>query len=384
MNKKRKEALKKIFLKSNSAFRRAADNNKIGYWGYNYLFLPIVVGGFRFSDYKIGKMVTPAYKKDLDEQLKHYMPEIMNNRKKRKKIEKDILKSYFTDGMFPSEYILYNFQNLNFWERHEWLSDMDSNAILLSLASEEAFNDTRNKARFYSIMKDFFHREACVVSPEEPRERFVDFALRQRIIIIKPMEGTTGLGTFITTIQSEREAMDLYNQLTEKGEWIAEELIKQHPDMAQWNPSSVNTLRVPTFRTADGCRILQPFFRTGREGSVVDNAGQGGVFAVFDPETGIITTDGVDEFGGRFEVHPDSKLRFKGWQIPQYQELKDIAAQLIHRMPRGQKYVGFDFALTENGWVLVEGNSLGQFVGQIAEQKGVKKKFLEYLDKKEG
>ena len=53
-------------------------------------------------------------------------------------------------------------------------------------------------------------------------------------------------------------------------------------------------------------------------------------------------------------------------------------------MPRGQKYVGYDFALTENGWVLVEGNSLGQFVGQIAEQKGVKKKFLEYLYKNEG
>ena len=91
MNKKRKEALKKIFLKSNSAFRRAADNNKIGYWGYNYLFLPIVVGGFRFSDYKIGKMVTPAYKKDLDEQLKHYMPEIMNNRKKGNQYEEAVI-----------------------------------------------------------------------------------------------------------------------------------------------------------------------------------------------------------------------------------------------------------------------------------------------------
>ena len=44
-----------------------------------------------------------------------------------------------------------------------------------------------------------------------------------------------------------------------------------------------------------------------------------------------------------------------------------------------QRYVGFDFALTQEGWVLVEGNSLGQFVGQIAEQKGVRKQFMEYL-----
>lgn len=382
MNKKRKEALKKIFLKSNSALKKAADKNKIGFVAYDKVFLPIVVGGFRLADYKIGKMITPAYKIDLDKQLKHYMPEVLNDPKKRKKIEKDIVKCYFTDGMFPSEYMLYNFQSQGYKERHEWLSDLDSNTMLMSMASEEAFDDTRNKARFYSIMKDFFHREVCVISPKEPMEKFVSFALKQQKFIVKPMEGTTGLDTFITTIQNEKEAVDLYHQLTEKGEWMAEELIHQHPEMAQWNPSSVNTLRVPTFYAADGCRILQPFFRTGRKGSIVDNAGQGGVFAVFDPETGIITTDGVDEFGGRFEIHPDSNLRFKGWQIPRYDEMKKIAAQLIHRMPKGQRYVGFDFALTNDGWVLVEGNSLGQFVGQIAEQKGVKEKFMEYLFQK--
>lgn len=382
MNKKRKEFLKKIFLKSNSALKKAADKNKFGFVVYNKVFLPIVVGGFRLADYKIGKMITPAYKIDLDKQLKHYMPEILNDRKKRKKVEKDIVKCYFTDGVFPSEYLLYHFQDQGFFERHQWLSDMDSNNMLLSMSSEEAFEDTKNKARFHAIMKDFFHREVCVISPKESMEKFVAFALRQKKIIVKPMEGTTGLDTFITTIQSEEEAVNLYHQLIEKGEWISEELIHQHPDMAQWNPTSVNTLRVPTFIAADGCRILQPFFRTGRKGFIVDNAGQGGVFAVFDPDTGIITTDGVDEFGGRYETHPDSNLKFKGWQIPQYEEMKKIAAQLIHRMPRGQRYVGFDFALTNDGWVLVEGNSLGQFVGQIAEQKGVREKFMEYLYQK--
>ena len=79
-------------------------------------------------------------------------------------------------------------------------------------------------------------------------------------------------------------------------------------------------------------------------------------------------------------MHPDSKLKFKGWQIPQYDELKKLAAELIHLMPFGQKYVGFDFALSQDGWVLVEGNSLGQFVGQIAEQKGVRKKVMQYLE----
>ena len=379
MRQKRKETLKTFFLKSNSTLKRAADNHKVGFWLYNYLFLPTVVGGFRLADYKIGKMISSAYKRDLDKQLKHYMPDVLDNPKKRKRIEKDIVKSYFTDGMFPSEYMLYNFQDQGYYERHEWLSDMDSNAMLLSLSSEEAFNDTRNKARFYAIMKDYFHRQVCVISSETSMEEFVHFALLHEKFIVKPMEGTTGNGTFIATVNNVSEAEELYIHLLSEGEWIAEELIRQHPDMAKWNPSSVNTLRIPTFRTNDGCRILQPFFRTGRKGAVVDNAGQGGVFAVFNPDTGIITTDGVDEYGGRYEQHPDSHLTFKGWQIPQYEQLKKIAAELIHRMPMKQRYVGFDFALTQEGWVLVEGNSLGQFVGQIAEQKGVRKQFMEYL-----
>ena len=217
-----------------------------------------MVGGFRLADYKIGKMISSAYKRDLDKQLKHYMPDVLDNPKKRKRIEKDIVKSYFTDGMFPSEYMLYNFQDQGYHERHEWLSDMDSNAMLLSLSSEEAFNDTRNKARFYAIMKDYFHRQVCVISSETSMEEFVHFALLHEKFIVKPMEGTTGNGTFIATVNNVSEAEELYIHLLSEGEWIAEELIRQHPDMAKWYPSSVNTLRIPSFRTNDGCRIHLP------------------------------------------------------------------------------------------------------------------------------
>ena len=89
-------------------------------------------------------------------------------------------------------------------------------------------------------------------------------------------------------------------------------------------------------------------------------------------------TDGVDEMGGRYECHPDSHIKYKGWQIPYYQEMKDLATEIIQMLPSRPKYVAFDFALTPEGWVLVEGNYNGQFVGQIAEHKGVRKEFIEY------
>ena len=167
--------------------------------------------------------------------------------------------------------------------------------------------------------------------------------------------------------------------MSDQGNWVVEELVVQHPETAVWNESSVNTVRVPSFRTPEGVYILQPFFRTGRKGSIVDNAGQGGVFAVFDPETGVITTDGVNEFGGRYPTHPDSGIRFKGWQIPYWKELKSLVAEVHQSLPEHHRYVGFDFALNKDGqWVLIEGN-WGQMVGQMAELKGIRRQFIEHI-----
>ena len=46
---------------------------------------------------------------------------------------------------------------------------------------------------------------------------------------------------------------------------------------------------------------------------------------------------------------------------------------------KGNKYAGWDLALTEKGWVMVEGNARGQFVWQIPMQKGFMKEANQIL-----
>ena len=49
-----------------------------------------------------------------------------------------------------------------------------------------------------------------------------------------------------------------------------------------------------------------------------------------------------------------------------------MIAKLVQVLP-DQRYVGWDLALSKDGWVLVEGNSGGQFVGpQISLKKGIR------------
>ena len=110
----------------------------------------------------------------------------------------------------------------------------------------------------------------------------------------------------------------------------------------------------------------------------MDNAGAGGVFSVIDVKTGLIITDGVDEQNNRYIEHPDQGGMFKNWQIPEWDSLMNLVEHVHKFLSPRFVYVAFDFALTNRGWDLIEGN-WGQMVGQIASQQGIRRQFEEFL-----
>lgn len=371
-----KKQLKNAFFATDRVLQGFLDKTPFTHAIYEKMILPIEAGLFKAGNYKISH----EYRELLAEAKERYFTEEeKRDHRQCRQLENLLVKVFIAHRMKPHEYFLYGLRGKGYWELKDYLTDLDRKVMLDKVNNQQAEEELTDKGILYHTLKKYFGREACIIDKEHHERDFVDFVSRHPTFIIKPIKGSTGKDAEILTVDTAQQAAKLYDELKEKDTWIAEQLIQQHPSMAAWNASSVNTLRVPTFYTKDGCKILQPYFRTGRQGSVIDNAGQGGVFAVFDPDTGIIVTDGVDEFGGRYPCHPDSGLVFKGWQIPHYEELKSLAAQLIHELPSQPRYVGFDFSLTEQGWILVEGNYNGQFVGQIAEHKGVRQQFIRYF-----
>lgn len=169
----------------------------------------------------------------------------------------------------------------------------------------------------------------------------------------------------------------LFEKLLESAPVVCEELIVQSKGMSILNASSVNTVRMPAISCNGGVRLLAPFLRIGRQGSVVDNAGAGGVFATVDEKTGIVTTLGIDERGRSYVKHPESGVVIPGFQVPRWHE----AVALVNDLADSNKevrYVGWDLALTEDGWVVVEGNDNGQMLGQMPDKTG-KRQILEEL-----
>ena len=307
-------------------------------------------------------------------------PDERKDEKLMKKLTDDIVECWLKYEALPYEYFLYGMRYADDKKRSTFMTDVQKNQACHKYSGLESYlKELSDKYAFYQLMEPFFGRKVFQMNSSTDKELFVRFAMEAKSLFCKLSKGSRGKGAFAAEVMGKEDAERLFSQLTLSADdiWVVEERIQQCAAMAQWNSSSVNTVRLPTFITNSGFKVLCPCFRTGRKGAVIDNAAQGGIVVGIDPDTGELFTDGADELGHMFMTHPDSGLTFKGWQIPRWKELLEIAEK-AHRVIPHQKYIGWDFALTDAGWVLIEGN-WGQFIGQYATKTGVKELFMKYI-----
>lgn len=293
----------------------------------------------------------------------------------------DMVYSLHRFGCMFDEYFLYNFPLHSAKERDTFITDKirwsyydrmnDANTI-------EIFND---KKKCYDAFVRWFRRDLILISSQDDKESFLDFAQKHDRFIIKPCNSSGGRGVSIKST-SGVDAEDCFNEIVALGyDVVCEELIEQSEKMGKFHPSSVNTLRMPTIRDEDGVHLLHPLLRTGVGNAVVDNASSGGIFALVDPETGVVCSEARDEKGGFFQAHPNTGVTYCGYRIPDWEQAVALVKELAMVLPECH-YVGWDLAHTENGWVMVEGNPRGQIVMmQLFYDVGFKREFEEYAQK---
>lgn len=273
----------------------------------------------------------------------------------------------------PEEYVYFHFENKNEQERRAFIGDREHMDIVEALnkpKNQKYFDDKGETAKAFA---PYFHRAFCVVyrGTEKERTAFSEFTGKHKKFIVKPLFGAMGSGVRIFDSAEEDASLDrilsMYAGKNGLG-FIAEELIVQDDRMAVFHPKSVNTVRVPTFVTAHGVEIFHPFMRLGRGDSVVDNAGAGGLICLLDGATGRVIAVS-DENGNSYTNHPDTGLEMVGFQVPEWEEAVRLAKELA-TVVKGNRYAGWDLALTKDGWCMVEGNARGQFIWQIVAGRG--------------
>lgn len=273
-------------------------------------------------------------------------------------------------GTFYEEYEAYGFATKSAAERREYLTDAVRDRLCRRVNSGHGEAIIADKWRTYCHFGKYYHRHVWKVDKSNIDEVEL-FGTTVGQLVSKPADQCGGRGVQLLGASSHEEWQTL---LKGKLGWVVEERIVQDERLARWNPSSVNTIRMNTFLLHDKVEQFTAFIRTGRAGSFVDNGAQGGLFASIDTTTGVIFTDGHDEHGHVVATHPDSGIPFRGEKIPCWQELLTLTETMARKMP-DMVYIGWDMALTPDGWEPVEANR-GEFVAQqVTQGRGLRREF---------
>lgn len=261
---------------------------------------------------------------------------------------------YSRTGFFTKEYVPTNLyhcelvRKANFYPFMYFYSDKNMQEILL---------DKENTVHvILKNMNGYYYYEGKPVSETEA----ITLCSNMENSIIKPTLRSKGKGVQLIKVKNGITSIDglTIEQVFKKysKNFIIQECIKQHEKMAALNPTSVNTIRVLSYRSGMEVLIIYSVVRIGRKGQVIDNQSAGGISTT-------ITKDGKlgkVAFGGYSEdniLTTDTGVVLEGYEIPSYDKAIEMVKRLHLKLPYAN-IVGWDVAINEDGNpVLVEFNT---------------------------
>jgi len=279
-----------------------------------------------------------------------------------------------------SEYMIFGFYGLTTAQQKQYLTDVEA-TLLMRPYNSAAEPYLKSKVTFLKNFTQFVSR-GWLYLPESDLAAFDAFVRRYHSIALKPQYSSWGIG-FRKLTEAEWDAAPdrqaLFGELC-AGKYLAEEFIQSDASLARFHPESLNTLRVITFRRGERFEVFGAGLRVGNNGLHVDNAHGGGIFCEIDPATGVIMTDGLDEHGNSYILHPMTGVRFRGTPIPQWEEICDFCRSAAQTLPC-LRVVGWDVAILPGGKLeLIEGNhNPGMNIVQAPAKHGVHDKFAHML-----
>ncbi len=256
-----------------------------------------------------------------------------------------------------------------------------------------AYHLLEDKYNCFLKYQPFYKRDVVCIETEDDYPVFEQFVKKHPTFVVKPALLAYGWGVHKQTISPNEQLHDVFMDILQEGSaiqekhhitadakrFVLEELIDQSDKLGCLHPFSVNCVRLTTIVIDGNVHFFYPRLKVGRNGNFISNAGDDGLLVGVETETGILETDAGDEFGNIYEYHPNSKIRFKGFQIPDWDELLQLGEQIALEVAPRVKYIGWDMAYTNSGWSILEANAEGEFGAQFIYQKGLKKELEELI-----
>lgn len=166
-------------------------------------------------------------------------------------------------------------------------------------------------------------------------------------------------------------------------DFIIQEGLTQHPYLMQFNPTSINTIRIATYRSVkdNKVHIASIMMRIGKNGSCVDNSHSGGV-AIGVSMDGTLHKYAVDPDGNRYDSFNGVNFKDNAFRIPEFDKILEFAKE-VGKKVHHHRLVAQDICLDSTGtpklvefnlrgfavWVFqfTSGPALGEFAPEIID-----------------
>lgn len=236
-----------------------------------------------------------------------------------------------------------------------------------------------SKKLFNKRFPEYLGREWLDLN-ETTFEEFCSFMDKHHKVIVKPDDLLQGKGIFIyDAINAEKSYAELY-EFCKSGNYLVEEVIKQHPEMEQLNEGSVNTVRISTLFINDSVHIVSTALRIGGGNSCTDNFNNNGFGCALDAKTGAVISNGYNKSLKILPVHPVSGVAFKNIVVPMWEQVISLVTDTAKRAASFPqcKWLAWDIAISD-GPIIIEGNwAQGADIIQIG-QSGIYNKIKQLI-----
>lgn len=237
---------------------------------------------------------------------------------------------------------------------------MQDNLRVCRLANDKAYLPLfEDKLQFNEKFREFVHRDFLDLR-KASFEEFQAFCQSHLVIFVKETDGFGGVGArklSASDYQAEPSCRALYQELKDNRLFVVEECVVQCEKMNLLCPASINTLRMVTVLAGGKPYLMYTLVRMGNGTKAVDNISSGGMYAPVDENGVIFKPAFCDKTGELYEIHPFTKTKLVGFQIPFYAQAVEMVFEAAQRVPQ-VGYVGWDVAMAEDGPLLIEGNTM--------------------------
>ena len=311
----------------------------------------------------------------------------------------DYLNLYRHKGLTRNEYQDFEFEKQPEEFRQTFLGLNEQRLYLDYLNPIKYYSLARNKYLTHKILENtgvrkadlycYYQPEGKVIESDEIANNLSDVCriLKAKHVtkcVVKTTESSHGDNVYVVNhleFEDDDCKLTLFNHeviklsdIIGQNPIIFESVVKQTAQLASFNTSSVNTVRIMTTLYPDNkARLVATFIKIGRNGKCVDNAGGGGnVDAYVDEDCGelkyVIQYDGWGKIKN-ITCHPDNGNVLEGLKIDNWQE---IVKQVLHFQECFPycKAAGWDIAITDDGPVVIEVNDFWDRTGQYFIRRG--------------